>query len=96
MYVDIVGQIVSVAVPEGASVDVRLDVGRVKQVKGSELETSSSTCYLRSWRRFSSYCASNGMDFLPAKVVTVLAYFGELASLNSYFCYLSLSQISLS
>ena len=49
MYADIVGQIVSVAVPEGASVDVRLDVERVKQAIGSEVASSSSTCYLRSW-----------------------------------------------
>ena len=72
MYADLVGQIVPVAVSEGASVDVRLEVERVKQVIGSELATSSSTCCLRSWRRFSSYCASNWMDFLPAKVDTVL------------------------
>ena len=81
MYADIMGQIVLVAVPEGASVDVRLEVERVKQVIGSELATSSSTCYLRSWRRFSSYW----MDFLPAKVDTVLVYFGNLVRLNSYF-----------
>ena len=54
MYADIMGQMVLVAVPEGASVDVRLEVERVKPVIGSELATSSSTCYLRSWRRFYS------------------------------------------
>ena len=89
MYVDIVGQIVSVTVPEEASVDVRLDVERAKQAIGAEIATSSSVCYLRSWRRFASYCASNGMDFLPAEVDTVLAYFGNLARFNSYSAVLN-------
>ena len=84
LYEDMVGQLVSVATPEGASEDVLLDVQRVKQAIGSEVASSSSTCYLRSWRRFCSYCSSNGMDFLPAKVDTVLAYFGNLAHFNSY------------
>ena len=83
MYNDIVGQIVSVAVPEDASDDVRLDVERAKQAIDAEIATSSSVCYLWSWRRFASYCVSNGMDFLPAKVDTVLAYFSNLVRFNS-------------
>ena len=84
MYNDIVDQIVSVSVPENASEDVRKDVECAKEAIGSEIASSSSTCYLWSWRRFTSYCASNGMDFLPAEVDTVLAYFGNLARFNSY------------
>ena len=48
MYNDIVGQIVSVAVPENESDDVKLDVERAKQAIGAEIATSSSVCYLRS------------------------------------------------
>ena len=74
----------SVFVPENASEEVRKDVERAREAIGSEIASSSSTSYLRSWRRFTSYCARNEMDFLPAKVDTVIAYFGNLARCNSY------------
>ena len=89
MYEDYAGQIVSVAAPDGASVDVLLDLQRMTEAITSEVASSSSTGYLRSWRRFASYAASNGMVFLPAKVETVLAYFGNLARFNSYSAILN-------
>ena len=83
-YSDFIEKYVSVYVPENASEELRKDVERAREAIGTEIASSSATGYLCSWRRFVSYCARIQMDFLPAKVDTVVAYFGDLARCNSY------------
>ena len=82
-YSDIMDKYVSVFVPENALEKVQRDMERAREAIGSEIAASSSTGYLRSWRRFTSYCARNEMAFLPAKVDTDIAYSGNLALCNS-------------
>ena len=82
-YCDIIEKFISVYLPENASEEVRKDVERAREAIGTEIAFSSATGYLRSWRGFVSYCARKEMDFLPAKVDTVVTYFGYLARCNS-------------
>ena len=43
-----------------------------------ELATSSSATYLRSWRRFLSFCQEHNLHPLPPKITTINLYFAYL------------------
>ena len=49
-----------------------------------ELATSSSANYLRSWRRFLSFCHEHNLHPLPPKITTINMYFAYLCSNFSF------------
>ena len=49
-----------------------------------ELATSSSATYLRSWRRFLSFCQEHDLHPLPPKITTINLYFAYLCENFSF------------
>ena len=49
-----------------------------------ELASSSSSCYLRAWRRFISFCETHTVHPLPPKVSMIICYFSYLCKNFSF------------
>ena len=65
-YSEIIEKYVSIFAPENASEELKLDIERAREAAGTELAASSASVFLRSSRRFQSYCGKNQLQDLPA------------------------------
>ena len=63
---------------------VRQYASLVVAASTQELATSSSATYLRSWRRFLSFCSEHNLHPLPPKISTINIYFAYLCSNFSF------------